>query len=266
MKTTIELTKFLKSLPAEGDWADKVAEMAADAPEKIVKRSTASVALTFKEDDPFTSSGIITTPQVDRDNEIVVTAGMNVDSYKENPVLLYGHRWSEPPIGSQKDLEVTEAGITATQEYASTPFAKDIATLVREGHLKTFSIGFVPTKRFYKGREGFQEAMESFTQQYGHLVPNADKASILTTESVLLENSVVNIPANPGAQVQAVSKALGLSEETLKELGLEVEIEELEEEEVKQVIQPVIKLIKRVEPVDVAGVVREHIRLLKGGI
>ena len=266
MKTTIELTKFLSSLPVEGGWADKVAEMAADAPEKIVKRTSASVELSFKEDDAFTSSGIITTPQVDRDMEIVVSAGMDVDSYKENPVLLYGHRWGEPPIGSQKDIEVSGGGITATQKYASTPFAQDIATLVREKHLKTFSIGFVPLQRFYKGQDGFVDAMESFTQQFGHLVPNASKAKILTTKSVLLENSVVNIPANPGAQVQAVSKALGLSEETLKELGLEVELEELEEEEVKMILKPVIKLIKRAEPVDVGAIVHEQIRLLKGGI
>lgn len=257
MKTQFELTKFLKSLPDES-WANTIAELAKDAPEPVVKRGVSCVDLKF--DEPMTSTGLITTPMIDRDNEIVVPTGMNVDSYKANPVLLYGHRWGDPPIGSQKDLEISQKGITATQTYASTPFAQDIATLVREGHLKTFSIGFVPLERFYKGQDGFADAMESFMQEYGDTVPNAAKATILTTKSVLLENSVVNIPANPGAQVISVSKALGLSDETLKDLGIEIEAE------VKEAIRPLMRLIKRAERVDTEAIAKEQIRIMKGGI
>jgi HK97 family phage prohead protease len=261
MKTTFELTKFLKSLPNE-EWANAIAELTKDAPEPVVKRGAAKVELKF--DEPLSSTGLITTPMIDRDQEIVVPTGMNTDSYKENPVLLYGHRWGEPPIGSQKDLEVSTKGIQATQTYASTPFATDIATLVREGHLKTFSIGFVPLERYSKGQEGFADAMEAFVAEYADIVPNAEKAKILTTKSVLLENSVVNIPANPGAQVMSVSKALGLTEETIKDLG--IEIEELEEIAKQPDIRPLIKVIKKPEVVDTAAIVREQLRILKGGI
>jgi len=211
-----------------------------------------------------TSAGYITTPQVDRDNEIVVTSGIGLQAYKSNPILLYNHDWHEPPIGSQSDLKMDAKGLYAQQDYASTPFAQDILTLVREKHLRTYSIGFMPLKRLHRDMEGFQDALEAVVAEYGEYAKQAETADLLTTKSLLLETSVVNIPSNTGAEIMQVSKSLGLDAKTVELLKL-VEVED-EPPEPKRVIIPKIRIIKRATPVDVAGMVERKIHLMKGGV
>ena len=44
----------------------------------------------------------ITTNMRDRDNEIVLTGGIDLKYYKSNPVILWSHNYLEPPIGKAK--------------------------------------------------------------------------------------------------------------------------------------------------------------------
>jgi len=257
MKWTFKLDKFLKNLPAEQ--ASAVSEAVRGIENPTVQRKSMVVDITTEKN---TSAGYMSTPQLDRDREVVVSDGIDLTAFKQNPVLLYNHKWADPPIGSNPEVWTDDKGLFAKQSYASTPFAQDIYTLVREKHLRTFSIGFVSVQRAYKGDNGFQDAMERVAQKYPN-APGLDRAEVLTMKSILLENSVVNIPCNTGAEVLQVGKALNLSARTIEELGIEI-VEEKQES--GPILIPKIRLISRAKTIDIAEIVEKKISLMKGGI
>ena len=258
--------KFLSALP--DDQANEVADAVKEIEDPFVQRKAEMPDLELGEN---TSAGLMSTPQVDRDREIVSTSGINIDMFEKNPVLMFNHKWGDPPIGSNSGMIHAPEGLWAKQSYSSVKFAQDIYTLVRERHLRTFSIGFVPLKRLFKGEEGFADMLEALPRMH----PDAGdltKAELITTDSILLENSVTGIPSNTGAEIEAVGKSLGLSPETIEMLGLkivdEVVPEVPAEPEDKQLIIPKIRIVKRAQPVtvDYRKLVSDQIHLMKGGL
>lgn len=128
----------------------------------------------------------------DRAGDIIRVEGWELDNYMKNPVLLWAHDYSQPPVGKalavRKILTDTGPALEFDLEFAETDFAKEVFSLYAGGYMRAFSVGFKPLEwREFKDDKGWGY---EFTKQE------------------LLEFSCVPVPANPNALVAA--KGLGL--------------------------------------------------------
>ncbi len=167
------------------------------------------VDVTIDGSEPRTVISTIATGAVDRDKEVLLPKGAELDNYRANPVVLWGHDNYSPPIG--KNIWVTTKGnrIVAKTEFADTPRGNEVFELFKGGFLKAFSVGFNPI-------EHRQPTTKDLTKH-----PEWAEARRIYSKWEMLEYSVVPIPANPDALVSAVSKGLNVSDELWDELNMD---------------------------------------------
>jgi phage head maturation protease len=183
--------------------------------------------------------GYVSTAGIDRDAEILLPSGCDLRQFRKAPQVLWGHDYDLPPIGKaiwvKPDQKKSPRGILAKTVYAKTDRAEEIWQLVKGGFLKTFSVGFIPTKSTYQGAEDWDKVCDQLkTQGYDF---DRTKVRRIYTKWILLEYSKVSVPANIDALTVAVAKGnLKLSQETCKQLQIEQEVEKVQEELNKAVI------------------------------
>lgn len=125
---------------------------------------------------------IISTAQADRDRDRVFPRGAQLDNYRNNPVVLFGHDYHSPfaVAGRTTDLQVSDEGITADFELRPAANEADPQNVIRllweQDFIRTASIGFQPIAA----------------------APN-DLGGLDFTSWELLEWSLVPVPANQGA-------------------------------------------------------------------
>lgn len=122
---------------------------------------------------------------VDRYGDIIRASGWELTNFIRNPVLLFGHKSGEPPIGTVPDVHVEGTRLIAVAEFASaelSPFAETIFRMVEAGIISAVSVGFLPTAE----PNIMRDAEDRFTG-----------FEFIAQE--LLELSVVSVPANPAA-------------------------------------------------------------------
>lgn len=146
---------------------------------------------------------LVSTDDVDRMGDIVEPQGMDLSAYRKNPVVLWAHDYTLPPIGSAMWIKRAEHGILAKVRWASTEFAQQIKLLYDEGHLRAWSIGFIP------------KAAEDIEHKEGEEIRRGRRY----TKAELLEFSAVPVPANPNALSLALQKGLPISKD-LREMLL----------------------------------------------
>ena len=122
---------------------------------------------------------VATTNDVDRDGEVVEPRGVrNMENYlRDNPVILWAHDYSKPPVGRATGGEVKDDRIELDVEWADTEFGREIKYLFDNGFMSSFSIGFIPKD---------------------HKVMNG---TFHWTDWELLEVSAVPVPANAMANI-----------------------------------------------------------------
>lgn len=132
------------------------------------------------EDNPRVLRFIGSDETLDRASDVMTLDGWELDNYIKNPVFLFGHDYSQPPIGKAIGVSITEKGLEFDIEFADKetyPFADTIHRLFKGGFMKAVSVGFIPKESHYD--------------------PKANKNYI--TKKELLELSAVSVPANPNA-------------------------------------------------------------------
>jgi len=133
---------------------------------------------------------LIAAETLDRQSEVLVAGGVDLDGYRRNPVVLWNHDANLPPIGRALSLEVEPGvGLWAETEFAPTPFAQELFELYRGGFLNGFSVGFRP--------------LETDRRPDAHR-PGRKVVTISRWE--LVEQSAVAVPANPDALVVAAAE------------------------------------------------------------
>lgn len=166
------------------------------------------------DDEERSSTELISTAAVDRDNEILLPKGVQLEHYRKNPQVLFGHDYSQPPIGRSAWVkkDKASAGLLAKTIYATTVFAEEIWGLVKGGFLPARSVGFIP--------------IESHEPDERELARHPEYAGArrIYDKWELLEYSVVPVPSNREALQLAVGKGLGLSTKLQQQLGLDEEI------------------------------------------
>jgi hypothetical protein len=141
----------------------------------------------------MTVRAVITTADPDRAGDVIIPAGLrNADEFLRNPVVLWAHQRSLPPIGVCERLTIEADRIVAETKFsASSPFAADVFGLYAEGVLRGWSVGFVPARTV-------------------PIPATRGKAAggVCYPEWDLLEYSAVPVPENPQALTLAVRKGL----------------------------------------------------------
>jgi len=213
-----DVLKLMDELPDEQRVIKRVCTL--DASPLI----SAPVVTTDEDSDKREAMLYASTRTLDRDAEIVIPDGIQLDQYRKNPVLLFGHQWGNPPIGSMKNIYSDGFGLRGTAMFAGTDRAEEIWQLVKGGHIRTSSIGFIPTEVITRDRHPKEFAqMVTYAQNSWGEFGDDEAASVraFITKSIMLENSIVPIPANPEALIQSVhGKSLTISDNTLKLLGI----------------------------------------------
>lgn len=84
---------------------------------------------------------IASTPGVKRDGLDLRASGWRLDTFRSNPVFLWAHQRSNPPIGTvdASNGDVLRALVTFDQED---PFARKIESKYRRGFLRAVSVGW----------------------------------------------------------------------------------------------------------------------------
>jgi HK97 family phage prohead protease len=163
---------------------------------KIKTKASPAISIDVEE---RTIEVVMTTRDIDRDGDIVETKGIELKNYLENPVVLWAHNASLPPIGKILDIVQEDTLMRGTVKFASTPMAEEIFQLYVGGFLKTWSIGFGTKELDYLKNE------------------DNDITGYHLQKTELYELSAVPVPANPEALVRACK---GLKDEDLKSVLL----------------------------------------------
>jgi HK97 family phage prohead protease len=218
MKSKIGLSDFLKHLPEPLQEGVAGALKNTECQPELHRHVETNSLTPTKGEKTFV--GYASTRTIDRDQEIVMPNGMDILQFQKAPVLLWGHRWGEPPIGKDEVVENDHFGLKTRSKLADTALANELWMLVKDDMLKTSSIGFVPVEFMRPGDKGWGGLMDELSRW-----PEFDKKAELravVTKAILLEHSLVSVPANIDALVTSIAQK-GLSLPLLsKELKMEV--------------------------------------------
>lgn len=152
----------------------------------------------------------VTTKAMDRDFEIVSPDGIDLEQYRLNPVVLWGHD-QDRPIGKALWIKPDGEGVLAKSQYTTRPdkylgewLPDFVFSMIQADVLRGKSIGFLPLE------------IRDPTPEELALYPSLQ---MVISRSLLLEYSVVSVPSNPAALVETVSKGLHLDHWHFKVLG-----------------------------------------------
>lgn len=178
----------------------KTAAQAGQPPEKA-KLLKEYVADQIKSEGDGKYTFAISTGAIDRERDTVAVAGWDLDNYRKNPVVLWAHDYSGLPVGRSESILGRNGQLVARMEFVPGEvyqFADTVRQLVDGGYLKATSVGFRPLEWSYdEERGGF-----NFLKQE------------------LLEFSIVPVPANPEALIEA--RHAGISLVPLKDWAIRV--------------------------------------------
>lgn len=141
---------------------------------------------------------VMTTQQMDRYGDIVVTKGGDLSEFEKNPVVLWAHNSRGFPIGMWSDIKKIGGGRPRMEGRANlapeetTDEADQAAKLVAANMLRACSIGFMP-------------------KEWSPIDPEHPWDGYQFDEWELLECSICSVPANPGALVKSAGGDEGIA-------------------------------------------------------
>ena len=165
-----------------------------DAPECVI-RTQHAVEVEAKADAEETRrlTFTISTESVDRDRDVVKLDGWDLTNYQKNPVVLWAHNYRQIPVGRSLRLWVEDGKLKSDTEF--TPKGLDefndvVFELYRRRFMRATSVGFLPKK--WNWSEDRKNGIDFEAQE-------------------LLEYSMVPVPANPDALMEARSAGIDVS-------------------------------------------------------
>jgi HK97 family phage prohead protease len=139
---------------------------------------------------------IASTEDIDRDGEVIEVAGWDLKNFKKNPVITFAHDYRSLPVGKSTKVWVADKQLRNYVEFPAEgvyPFADTVRRLVDGGFLRTESVGFRPAPDsvvFNENGDGIKTPYRRYTKQE------------------LLEISIVPVPSNPNALIEAKTKGI----------------------------------------------------------
>ncbi len=100
-----------------------------------------------KEIAPRTFRFIASTPEMDRDGDVIPLEAWDLADYEQNPVILMGHDRTQAPVARAVRVAIEDGALVADIEFPEpgTSVASDEAfKLVSGGFLRALSVGYLP--------------------------------------------------------------------------------------------------------------------------
>lgn len=196
-------------------------------------------------DDQY-SVGTITTIDVDSDGDVVLPQGIDISRYQKNPVVLFQHNL-DMPIGYAEEITVSDEKITAKTRFGSTEEAKKVHQLLKDKVLRTHSIGFVTLEFESRGTKTFESLMMDLKSKFPNKFTDevTKRVDRVVTKALLLEYSVVTIPANEEAVINEIKSCK--KEEVIKNIENIEENIEVSEENIEENIESEENLVEKEE-------------------
>ena len=163
---------------------------------------------------------IVNSGKEDRHGEVINIDGLDIKKFMKNPVVMWAHDYSLPPIGKALKMWKDGKKLMAKMKFAidENPQAKVIYDLVKGGFLNAVSIGFIPFE----------------------MVDN------MFTKSEMVEFSVVPIPADSNALITA--RKMGIDTDLLniydKSINMKYELSKVLAKEIEDLTLGEIKFLK----------------------
>lgn len=158
-------------------------------------------------------SAVLSTGQVDRHGDIIEQDGWELDNFKSNPVVLFGHRGDRPAVGSADDIRIGKSGLEADFHFnLETQLGQELNALYAARDMRAISVGFRAIETEFM--------FEEFENEEGEKVKRF--RGIRFKRQELWEFSAVPIPANPGALVQMSATAARLDADDAESFGYAV--------------------------------------------
>jgi HK97 family phage prohead protease len=129
---------------------------------------------------------------VDRMGDTIAADGWETTSFSKNPVALWAHDSSQPPIGRASNIAVENARLMGDIEFMEAdlyPFADLIYRMVQGKYISAVSVGFMPLDYDFADDSARQRGIDFKRQE-------------------LLEISVCPVPANANALIDARAKGI----------------------------------------------------------
>lgn len=154
-----------------------------------------------------TVSALLTTQQVDAEKEVIVTDGIDLDSYYPGNVkaVYWNHDYWQMPVGVCRKLVRLPTGLWQQTHIKAGPFGDDLIECIDIGAVGHMSIGF---SRLDHGMPKPEEAAKWPEAEY------------VTRRSLALEGSFVSMPGNPHAKIEELVVKGLVSRGGAKRLGL----------------------------------------------
>lgn len=199
MKRTIKLTPILLQKYGMDFNIEEIPEQ-----DRIVKRIDLTEKVCVNEEEEKTATGFMSTISIDADNEVILPDALDFSRFSKNSIVLFQHDLDRP-IGKVLETQKTDTGVLAKVVFGSSSFAGQIWKLVKDGILKSFSIGFIPRTYLMPGTVDFKAKIEELKTKFP-LIFNENVKNIkrIITGAEVLELSVVSIPSNENSVMLAV--------------------------------------------------------------
>lgn len=146
---------------------------------------TYGVKLKDEDDSSRSFWAVASTEEADRDGDVILAGGWELENFKKNPVVLFAHKYDSPPIAKVLETRIGQGRLMFRLQFAGRsayPFADTIYKLYRGGFLRSFSVGFIP--------KDWEE------------IRGTSKGRLFKQQE-LVEISAVPIPTNPKALAEA---------------------------------------------------------------
>lgn len=137
----------------------------------------------------------ISTASVDRMGDTISAEGWKLDSFRKNPVVLFAHDSSSLPVAKATKVWIESGRLMAAAEFTPPGMARfndTVFDMLKAGFLSATSVGFSPLK-------------------YAFTDDPQRRFGIDFLEQELLEFSVVPVPANAEALIQARSAGIDIA-------------------------------------------------------
>ncbi len=147
----------------------------------------------------------ISTNSIDRSGDKINQSGWDLESYRKNPVVLIFHDYGNFPVAKSNHIWTENDKLKSITEFvpAGNPAigrtAEGAYQLYKQGFMSASSVGFLPKK-------------------YNYAEDKDRKFGIDFEEQELLEYSLVPVPANPEALIEA--RGMGIDDSAIMEMAL----------------------------------------------
>lgn len=187
------------------------------ANQKTVRKTFDSALV--KEADDQSLIVTISTASPDRSHDVVSPDGVDLTSYKKNPVVALNHNYQGLPIAKTEQIEVKEDRIMAKVVFPKRgvyPLADTVHDLYKDGFMNAWSIGFIP-KEFEDNADGGKNFTKWELLEYSAvLVPdNPEALTLLRSKGFDLDDKG-NVKEIDKANVKIIDKKIDKSEADVK--------------------------------------------------